>query len=235
MDDIFNPFNKEFSDVTKEDLDALKKVSEGWFVEYKRIKPEAKSLAKSISSFANSHGGVLFIGVDADDSNYAKEIIGVTDEADAISDSVKNNVQPVPYMEIHKVSIDEENHVFIITIPEGMEAPYVHSDGRIYRRNGASSDPLHENNRHAIDSLYDRSRNYHKKKLDFRINDFTFTVAESNVPYVEIFINDFYFDHKYDFNTIFSEEKLADLYEYFSNESLYEGNCKPPFFSATLN
>ena len=61
----FNPFKKKLHDVDESDLETLREVAEGWHVEYKSEKPNAKSISKSISSFANSHGGLYFIGLKA--------------------------------------------------------------------------------------------------------------------------------------------------------------------------
>ena len=63
MRKMFNPFGKEFREVKKADLEILRSVAEGWFVEYKKLTLSGKRIAASVSSFANSHGGIYFIGI----------------------------------------------------------------------------------------------------------------------------------------------------------------------------
>jgi len=53
----YTPFTKILRDVEAIDLVALRQAVEGWYVEYKREVPNATSIAKSLSSFANTYGG----------------------------------------------------------------------------------------------------------------------------------------------------------------------------------
>ncbi|MBT3184600.1 MAG: ATP-binding protein [Nitrospina sp.] len=64
MLEVFNPFNKSFNEVQEGDLEILKELAEGWHVEYKREKTTPQKIAKSIASFANSHGGIYFLGIE---------------------------------------------------------------------------------------------------------------------------------------------------------------------------
>ena len=59
----YNPFSKHLDDLEPSDLSILRDVAEGWYVEYKIAVPSPNSIAKSISSFANTYGGWLFYGV----------------------------------------------------------------------------------------------------------------------------------------------------------------------------
>lgn len=55
-------YQKPAGDFQSKDLDGLSSLEEGWFVEFKDRAPDTAKLARSISSFANSHGGLLVIG-----------------------------------------------------------------------------------------------------------------------------------------------------------------------------
>jgi predicted HTH transcriptional regulator len=78
----FNPFDKLFKDVVAADLQKLLTVTEGLFVEYKGFEPTPLKVAKSVASFANSHGGVLFLGVQADGkTNLALSFPGIDPHA----------------------------------------------------------------------------------------------------------------------------------------------------------
>ena len=63
---MYNPFNKNISEIEYEDLKKLieNDVSEGWVIEYKGSFPKNKNIANSIASFANSEGGWYFIGIE---------------------------------------------------------------------------------------------------------------------------------------------------------------------------
>jgi predicted HTH transcriptional regulator len=60
----YSPFQKDFVQLDASDLTALRTVAEGWYVEYKREVPNASSIAKSVSAFANTYGGWLFYGIE---------------------------------------------------------------------------------------------------------------------------------------------------------------------------
>lgn len=55
-------YQKPAGDFQSKDLGGLRSLEEGWFVEFKDRVPDTAKLARSISSFANSHGGLLVIG-----------------------------------------------------------------------------------------------------------------------------------------------------------------------------
>lgn len=212
MREIFNPFGKSFREVKEKDLELLKSVAESWNVEYKKGKQNGKRITKSISSFANSHGGIYFIGIESDSSNNcAKNIIGVDDSPDVIRDSVRGNLQPFPYFEAFSINLSNEKKVLMAVIPEGRDPPYIHSDGRIYRRQEAASDPIPENNRYAIDELYKKALKYEEELEKFRDFDLTFCKGEGDIPYLEIYVNTVPFNHF----------KIADFFtDFFQKENL---------------
>jgi predicted HTH transcriptional regulator len=147
----------------------------------KREKPNPKKIAKSISSFANSYGGIYFIGIEADSStNFATDFIGVEDSPDVIRDSVRGHLQPFPYFETFSINLNNGKKVLMAVIPEGRNPPYIYSDGRIYRRQEAASDPISENNRHAIDELYRKALKYEEELEKFRNFDLTFCRGEDD-------------------------------------------------------
>jgi hypothetical protein len=219
MEQVFNPFGKSFKDIIEGDLSILKNVSEGWYIEYKKEKQNGDKIGKSISSFANSYGGIYFIGIEYDEkTNYCKNIEGVTDSPDVIRDSVRNTIQPFPYFETFQIPLKNGKKVIMAVIPEGKNPPYIHSNGRIYRRQEAASDPIQENERHTIDMLYSKAENFRNKLEYFRKIDYLFCVAERDVPYLEIFINPKPFNHLF-LENLFTKEKLAYFLKKF-NEPL---------------
>ena len=90
----YSPFDKPIGELDASDLKVLRTVNEGWYVEYKRECPSSSSLAKAISSFANTHGGWLFLGVaeKAKEDTTAGAFPGIAERERAI---VKSGVRKV--------------------------------------------------------------------------------------------------------------------------------------------
>jgi predicted HTH transcriptional regulator len=59
----FSPFRRPIEDLTCADAAGLREIAEGWYVEYKRELPNARSAAKSLSALANQYGGWVVYGV----------------------------------------------------------------------------------------------------------------------------------------------------------------------------
>jgi len=164
---MFNPFgHKKLEEIDYADLKQLihRQVAEGMFVEYKREMPSAKRLAKSVAAFANSHGGWLFVGIEADQaSSAAQNIVGVDLTADprpldTLRNAIASHISPHPPYDARLIELPRQSGkgVIVVRVPEGAEPPYMLSDGRIYRRQGAGSDPVFETQRAAVDELYAR-------------------------------------------------------------------------------
>jgi len=186
----FNPFGKEIKSIDKNDLEILKTVCEGWYVEYKINFTDPKKIAKSVASFANAHGGLIFIGVQANaKTNTATDFLGSSIELDFIHNSIRGNINPFPYYEIECVDIQKDNPLVIIVVPSSDDSPHIHSDGRIYRRQDSSSDPLKENNRSTIDELYKKKEQLQLEKDAFRNIDYGFCKGEDERPFLCIYIN----------------------------------------------
>ncbi|NLH47376.1 MAG: ATP-binding protein [Myxococcales bacterium] len=104
----FYPFKKPFSKVLPSDLSALKEVREGWYVEYKQEMISPKKIAKSICSFANQFGGLLFFGIAESMNQSAGEFIGipnaeVNNACNAIRDAATKLIQPSVVFEINQL------------------------------------------------------------------------------------------------------------------------------------
>ncbi|MDI6029080.1 ATP-binding protein [Corticibacterium sp. UT-5YL-CI-8] len=167
----YNPFSKPFEEIVVYDLSILFKVSEGWYVEYKRELSSSTKIAKSLTAFANTYGGWLFFGVDekGKDLPFAGAFTGIpADEADTclqqIRQAAANHCQPSPFFQVKAlfgpcdpIGLAAGRCVIVVHIPWGPEAPYIHKDGVIYRRVGDGSEPKSENDRFVLDRLWKRS------------------------------------------------------------------------------
>lgn len=196
-----HPFNKPLADLIADDLQVLRDVAEGWYVEYKSAIIPAKTIAKSISAFANQYGGFLFIGIDEsrDGRNVAASFPGVA-SADipkvesALKEAARNCAHPYVYYHTKVVcgpstnlGLREGQAVVVVYVPQGPDVPYVHNDGRIYRRVGDSSEPRPETDRTALDLLWQRGHRA-RSRLSNRI-EAPPTLATPDSPYLQLFIS----------------------------------------------
>lgn len=146
-------YQKPASNFQSKDLDGLNSLEEGWFVEFKERVPDTAKLARSISSFANSHGGLLVIGAKEEQKTRRLGSLTPMSEADAehcvvrAREAVTAHVAPPPYFEAKAVEIDSEDEsaverwVVVISVPKGNNRPYLHSNGCIYVRVGDAAAP----------------------------------------------------------------------------------------------
>lgn len=174
---MYSPFKKSLAEIRPEDLLVLRDVSEGWYVEYKSGVPEAKIIAKSVSAFSNHYGGWLFLGISGskDGGNTAASFPGLPDSdlqdlQQRTRDSVAAHVNPMPYYDLVTLPVPcdhldppPKRSVFILRVPQGLDPPYVHSSGCIYRRLGDKSDPVPVTDRLVLDLLWRRSRQTRKQ------------------------------------------------------------------------
>ena len=192
-----NLFNKPIEELTKSDLNDLidREISEGYWVEYKREFQTSKKIAKSIASFANSYGGWYFLGIEADKTkNIAIKICGFSlgefpNPIDSFRESVKANIDPVPFFTTKLVEIGDNKAVLIVHIPDNQETPFINKDGRIYRRISDSSDPIPEDNRFAVDRLYDNGKELSKSFDEFCKDARMFSRNEENQGWVNIYLS----------------------------------------------
>ena len=193
----YNPFNKPLDELTADDLNVLinNEVTEGYWIEYKSEFQESKKISKSIASFANTFGGWYLVGVKADKTkNVATDICGfsLTDIPDPIAklrDSIKSNIDPIPVFHPKLIDIGSGRATLIVQIPDNQNTPFINRNGRIYRRVGDSSDPVPENNRNVVDRLVDNGRELVKQFADFCRDERTFSKAEEEQSWVNIFLS----------------------------------------------
>ena len=170
----YNPFGKDVATVVGDDLDVLRHVSEGWYVDYKQQGLEIVDLARHMSAFANQYGGWLFFGIveATDGSRTAGTFPGIaTTAVPALSlklrEAISGHVSPPLLYEeraVHgpcgKIGLPAGCAIVIVGIPQGVDPPYIHSTGRIYRRLADQSKPREETDRHSLDVLWERGKTY---------------------------------------------------------------------------
>lgn len=189
---MYNPFDKKIDDLDFDDLKKLidEEVKEGFYIEYKSDFQNNKKIAKSIASFANTHGGWYFVGIeDDDDTNVATDLVGfdVTENnqtQEKIQNIAKDHINPVPLIHTKLIKFNTNKGILVIFIPESYETPHILSNGVIYRRTGEQSDPIKETDRYALDKLYQKSVNFEERFQNI-LKD-TYSCPEG--PIIKIFL-----------------------------------------------
>ena len=198
---LYRPFAERLDDVFPEELIRLKGVHEGWYVEYKENQISNRDLAKSLSSFANQYGGWLFLGVREDaQENVAASFPGIPDsEVQNVLDSIRNSAKdllnpPVFYNvrifggPISKIQLPRGRSIVVVQIPEGPNSPYIHNDGRIYRRVGDSSQPFPVTDRATFDLLAQKGEETRSKLADKVLWSPVTSKLEEDQPFLHISI-----------------------------------------------
>ena len=197
----YTPFNRAHDELSAADLESLREVREGWYVEYKSQLPRTRDLAKSLSSFANQYGGWLFLGVDENpDSQTAGTFSGIENEKvpevlESLRNAAKDIVRPqVAYQNrvlegpIETIGLSSNRSVVVVRVPEGSDTPYIHNDGRIYIRIGDSSSPIPATDKATFDLLYRRGedRRSYLKAMTERSPELS--SGEEDNPYLHLTI-----------------------------------------------
>lgn len=198
----FNPFDCEFHQLNARNLQTLKTVSEGWYVEYKSQAVPHRSIAKSLAAFANHYGGWIFYGVQqSNDGGHVAQAFPGVDQGSAykliedLRNAAKDIVTPSPYYEYKKldgpceeIGLPDQKSIIVVAVPTGPDAPYVHNDGRIYRRIADSSDPKHETDRFVLDSLWHRRQSIRVDLAEFLDSSLVLSEGEDNISYLDLYL-----------------------------------------------
>lgn len=141
-------------EMNNSNIPELKTLQEGWFVEFKEYAPDSGKLARSVSSFANSHGGLLVIGAKEEQKTRRLADFSPMTQAQAdacilkVRESVTAHISPPPFFEARAMEIeslpehDDHRWIVLISIPKGRIGPYLHSSGCIYVRVGDAATPF---------------------------------------------------------------------------------------------
>lgn len=121
---------------TASDINSLLKKGESEVLEYKRdVSPAI--LAKLISSFANSHGGLILVGIDEDPQRYSvPTVVGVNPaRLEKIYKSTLDRIAPQPKTALSMVTVNDKT-IGIVEIEKSDRL--IVSDGGVFNRIGTS-------------------------------------------------------------------------------------------------
>ncbi len=194
---MFSPFKDlKVDGFSVEDIEWLQEnsVSEGLYIEYKSRLVKQEKIANSIASFANTYGGWYIVGVEASkETNTPTAIPGISlkesrDPLATIREAVKEYLDPTPAFFSSLVMLPSGDVVAVIQIPDGQNKPIISRDGKIYRRVGDATDPVHEKDRAVVDRLVDEGKVLSQKFEDFCTDSRTHCKGEREQPWVNVYI-----------------------------------------------
>jgi Putative DNA-binding domain len=121
-------------ETTTDTLEAIIAGGESETVEFKSQVPPGLDLARAICAFANTGGGRIVIGV-----NDNAELVGcdTTKSQEKIGQGLDHHCDPVPGYQIVTATVGNAA-LLVITVPEGIDKPYVVKGKGIYIRSGAT-------------------------------------------------------------------------------------------------
>ena len=198
----YSPFDTPIGQLNPTHLGALRRVSEGWYVEYKSGSVTSRALAKALSAFANTYGGWLFLGVreKSRDDSVAGFFPGIPNsEVDATLQRLRQctaeYLNPSPHFltqtlqgPCDEIGLAPDTSIIAVQVPQSYAAPHVHKDGRIYRRVADSSEPKPESDRFTLDQLWRRGNPVRDRVREWVESDPEFSQAEENTPYVRLLL-----------------------------------------------
>jgi predicted HTH transcriptional regulator len=112
--------------MNRSDLEKITRQGEGERIEFKLKATHPDKIVKSINAFANTHGGVIIIGVDDN-----RQILGCKhpeEEEYAMEKALERYCHPIPKFFLERVDIENERQVLVYEIPESSEKPHYFID-----------------------------------------------------------------------------------------------------------
>lgn len=206
----------------------LADIEEGYKIEYKEKFDTSvkKKIPSIISSFANSDGGWLFIGIKDDDHTICPIQKQRSDYSQTISQILKEHVSPIPQFEC-KFLRNPQNHtegVLTVYIYPGLFTPYV-SNGTIFIRNGSSSEPI-KSERATIEYLFKKADTFQDNISQFCHRDIYFPYDKiiHGEKFYDYVICNIYFKNLFSSseNRLFTQTDIDKLWGYATQNNLFQ-------------
>lgn len=172
--------NLNFKDISENDLKELieAEVPEGQMIDYKRdtygnTHDDKKEFLKDVSSFANTFGGHIVIGM-AEEKGVPTELIGVCDtdidkEIQRFENLIRDGIEPrIIGYQIRPILLENKNSAIVIRIPRSWNLPHrvkVGGHNKFYLRNSSGK---HEASVDELRSLFNLAANVVEKVRVFR-------------------------------------------------------------------
>ncbi len=121
----------------------IKNLIENQKVEFKKSLAEKNEILETLSAFANTEGGKIYIGMEENKDGSIKEIIGVNIKGRVIENlvnEIKQNTDPILFPSV-KVENIQNKEILSIEIQENSIKP-VFTKGKVYKRIGKTNQKL---------------------------------------------------------------------------------------------
>jgi len=171
-------FGKELEKLQINDILSLiqNKVDESQNLEYKEpskdLSEDCNNLAKSISGFLNTDGGILIYGVSErkeDDHRFPTDAKWCDTAKERIENLLKSRIQPwEERIKIHRVENKEDERVgiFIIEVPKSNNPPHMYNHCYYQRLNFQTQPMTHQNVFRAFQTSWIRRRDLYQDVLE---------------------------------------------------------------------
>lgn len=203
----FTPIKSNLETWAGTQLEILKNIGEGLYIEYKRDPLQGPDIAKQLAAFANESGGWLFFGIEEKGTERkAETFTGINNKnipslIDRVRDVATQAIQPPIDFEfkviegpVPEIQLERDFSILIIGIPQGLNTPYIYA-GKIYRRIADKSEPKAETDYNIIYRLWQRREKSRKDLENFTSNLPLLPEKQKNNTWIHIFlITDLFLD-----------------------------------------
>ena len=191
-------FTKPIDAITFEDIEVFCRANpEGNRVEYKSQIDVRKHIPKTVSAFANNLGGILLIGIEADQTKNSVifPIKGTSlthDFVTQIQQSCLDGIYPVLDPEVAVIDVpDSENVVVVVRVDASSQTPHsIDKKRKIYIRTGSMSKPYEFADRDQIESLFKRGEKSQQvvaetlRRIEERVESVGFAQDRPNITVI---------------------------------------------------
>jgi ATP-dependent DNA helicase RecG len=123
----------------------------------------AESLASEMAAFANSEGGIIYIGVSDDGEISGLDRIDVARINQLISNAASQLVKSPLIVKSENVALEDGRVIIVLTVPKGIDKPYFDKNGVIWLKTGA--DKRRINSKEELRRLFQMTAQFHADEL----------------------------------------------------------------------
>lgn len=131
--------------------------------QFKQDVKNAESLAAEMAAFANTNGGMIFIGVADDGTTPGLSQKDVARINQLISNAASQGVRSPLTVKTRNVALENGRLIIVLAVPKGIDKPYFDKNGVIWLKIG--SDKRRVNSKEELRRLFQISSQFHADEL----------------------------------------------------------------------